>query len=153
MLYSDEIDISEKIDFNKTSKSKECDICQYWYFLHKIFEFQLNVCNRCHDLLMMSMNLSDVAILKIKGSDYHCIISAISKSETINLIQNKKLTKTAEHYKAQKILFYSYKRPIFQIHLHIEKVLVSNKIFLREKKTINTLLVTCIMIIKLSHFM
>ena len=136
MLYSDEIDISEKIDFNKTSKSKECDICQYWYFLHK-----------------MSMNLSDVAILKIKGSDYHCIISAISKSETINLIQNNKLTKTAEHYKAQKILFYSYKRPIFQIHLHIEKVLVSNKIFLREKKTINTLLVTCIMIIKLSHFM
>ena len=51
------------------------------------------------------MNLSDVAILKIKGSDYHCIISAISKSETINLIQNNKLTKKAEHYKAQKILF------------------------------------------------
>ena len=32
------------------------------------------VCNKCHDLLMISMNLSDIAILNIKGSDYHYII-------------------------------------------------------------------------------
>ena len=31
MLYYDEIDISEGIDINKASASKECDICQYWY--------------------------------------------------------------------------------------------------------------------------
>ena len=48
---------------------------------------QLNVCNRCHDLLMMSMNLSDIAILNIKGSDYRCIISLISKNEAIKLIE------------------------------------------------------------------
>ena len=42
----------------KTSESKECDICHYCYFLDKGFKFQLNVCNECHDLLMMSMNLS-----------------------------------------------------------------------------------------------
>ena len=34
---------------------------------------------------MMFMNLSDTAILKIKGSDYHCIISGISKSDTMIL--------------------------------------------------------------------
>ena len=39
---------------------------------------------------MMSMNLSDIAILNIKGSDY-CLIS---KNEAINLIPN------AEHHKA-----------------------------------------------------
>ena len=44
------------------------------------------------DLLMMSMNLSDVAILNIKGSDYCCIISLISKHEAINLMQNVDLT-------------------------------------------------------------
>ena len=33
----------------------------------------------------MSMNLSDIVILNIKGADYHCIISGISKSEAINL--------------------------------------------------------------------
>ena len=75
MLYYDRIDVSEGIDFNKTSTSKECDICHYWYFLSYSFKFQPNVCNRCHDLLMMSINLSDIVVLNIKGSDYHCIIS------------------------------------------------------------------------------
>ena len=26
------IDVSELIDVNKTSESKECEICHYWYF-------------------------------------------------------------------------------------------------------------------------
>ena len=33
---------------------------------------------------MMSINLSNIAILNIKGSDYRFIISLISKSEAIN---------------------------------------------------------------------
>ena len=61
-------------------------------FLNKGFKFQPNVCNRCHDLLMMSMNLSDIAILNIKSSDYRCIITLISKNEAINLMQNADLT-------------------------------------------------------------
>ena len=35
MLYFDRIDISEEIDVNITSESKECDICHNWYFLDK----------------------------------------------------------------------------------------------------------------------
>ena len=92
MLYFDRIDVSEGTDVNKTSESNECDICHYWYVLNKGFKFQPNVCNRCHDLLMMSLNLSDVAILNIKGSDYRCIISGIRKSEAVNLMQNTDLT-------------------------------------------------------------
>ena len=69
MLCFDIIDASDRIDVNKTSASKECDICHYWYFLNKGFKFQPNVCSRCHDLLMMLMNLSDIAILNIKSSD------------------------------------------------------------------------------------
>ena len=34
MVYYDRIDVSEGIDFNTTSESKECDICQYWNFLN-----------------------------------------------------------------------------------------------------------------------
>ena len=66
MLYYDRIDVSEGIDIDKTSASKECDICHYWYFLNKGFKFQANVCNRCHDLLMMPVDLSDIATLKLK---------------------------------------------------------------------------------------
>ena len=64
------------IDVNKTSKLKECGICHYWYFLNKSFKFQPNICNRCHDLLKMSMKL---VILNIKSSDYCCSISGVSK--------------------------------------------------------------------------
>ena len=72
MLYFDRIDISEGT--NKTSALKECD-----YSL----KFQPIVCNRCHDLLMMSLNPSDIAILSIKGSDYRYIISLINKNEAL----------------------------------------------------------------------
>ena len=41
---------------------------------------------RCHDLLIMSINLKDIAILNIKNADYGCIISRISKNEAINLM-------------------------------------------------------------------
>ena len=82
----------EGIDVNKTSALKECDISHYWYFLNFSFKFQPNVCNRCHDLLMMSMNLRDIANLNIKGSDYRCIISLIIKNEGINLMRNADLT-------------------------------------------------------------
>ena len=45
------------------------------------------------------MNLNDSDILNIKGADYRCIISGISKSEAINLMQNIDLTKKAKDYK------------------------------------------------------
>ena len=41
---------------------------------------------------MMSVSLSDTAILSIKGSDYPCIISSISENEALNLLQNTHLT-------------------------------------------------------------
>ena len=97
MLYFDRIDVSDRIDVNKTSGSKECDVCHYWYFLNYSSKFQPNACNRCHDLLMMSLNLSDIAILNIKGSDYRCIISLISKKEVINLMQNADLTEKSKN--------------------------------------------------------
>ena len=86
VLYFDRIDVSEGIDVHKTSKSKEGDICYYCYFLNKGFKFQPYVCNRYHNLLMMSMNHSDIDILNIKGSNYRCIITGISKSEAMKLL-------------------------------------------------------------------
>ena len=78
MLYYDRIVISERIDVNKTSKSKECDINHYRYFSDKGFKFESNFYNVRHDLLKMLMNLSGIVILNIKGSDYHCIIRELA---------------------------------------------------------------------------
>ena len=49
MIYYERIDVSEGIDVNKTSVSKECDVCHYWYFSDYNFKFQPNVCNSCHE--------------------------------------------------------------------------------------------------------
>ena len=38
------------------------------------------------NLLMMSIILSDIAILNNKGSDYCCIISSISKNEVLKML-------------------------------------------------------------------
>ena len=41
---------------------------------------------------MTSINISNIAILKIKNVDYRCIITGISKSEAIKLLQNIDMT-------------------------------------------------------------
>ena len=86
MIYYNGIDVSEGIDVNKTSESKECDVCHYCFFLDKGFKFQTYVCSGCHDLLIISTNLDDIAILNIHGADYCCIISEINKSKAVNLL-------------------------------------------------------------------
>ena len=87
MLHFDRIDVSEGNDVNKTSASRECNICHNWYFSNKDFRFPTNVYNGCHDLLMTSMILSGIGIiLNIESADYRCIISGISKSEAIKLL-------------------------------------------------------------------
>ena len=100
------VDVYEEIDVNKTSASKKCDICHYWYFPNYSFKFQPNVCNRSHNLLIMSVNLSDIAVLNMKGSNYCCIISLISKNDAINLTQNATLTEKIRRLWSIKIYYH-----------------------------------------------
>ena len=73
------IDISEGIDTNKASGSKECDIGHYWYFYDKGFRFQPDVCNGFRDVLMMSINLSDIAILNIRIMIIVVLLTGLAK--------------------------------------------------------------------------
>ena len=61
--------------------------------IDKGLKFQPDACNRCYDVLMMSVKLNDIAILSIQGVYYDCIIIAVSKSDAVNLLQNGHLTK------------------------------------------------------------
>ena len=103
MICYHRIEFSEGTD-NKTSALKEGGVCHYWYFLSYSFELQTNVCSRCQDLLMMSLNLSDIAILSIKGSNYCQIISLISKNEAINLLRNTALTEKSRTFQIKKYI-------------------------------------------------
>ena len=44
--------------------------------------------NGCHDLTMLSVNISDIAIITIENVDYQCIIHNISKCEAIILLKH-----------------------------------------------------------------
>ena len=82
---------SDSVD--KTSQSKECYICHSWCFLDKGFKFPQYLYNGCYNVLMMSLYLSNFAILNINGVDYCCIINEISKIEAVNLLQKAYLIK------------------------------------------------------------
>ena len=52
MLQYQKPDVSEGIDTNKTSASKECMLCHYFGF-----KFESDVCNKCHDVSMTAYEL------------------------------------------------------------------------------------------------
>ena len=91
MLEYGRTDISEGIDFNKTSASKECDICHYLYFKDICFKYEPYLCNGCHDLIKKAMSFNDVAIIYVKGSAYRIHIWYMSKDDAISTMNDSDL--------------------------------------------------------------
>ena len=91
MLEYDRIDISTGTETDKTSASKECSICHYWYFLDKNFNYDPYLCNGYHDLMQKATSFKNVAIVSIKGNDYRFHFCYISKNDVITLMTNSNL--------------------------------------------------------------
>ena len=91
MLKYERIDISEGIDLHKSNKSKECDICHYWYFKGIGYIHEPHVCDGCHDLSMMVYDLNYFMILNIKGIDYRFYVFNMSENNVITLPNNSML--------------------------------------------------------------
>ena len=87
MLYYDRIDISEGFDHTKSNRRQEWIIYHVWFFNHG-FKFQDFECNGCHNLIMLSVSISNLAIITVKIFDYSCVVYSISKSQAINLLKN-----------------------------------------------------------------
>ena len=88
MLQYQKNDVSEGIDVNKTSASKECELCHNWFFEDVGFKLEKHVCNRCHDLLTTAYSLKNISILNAKGSTFRCILMVISKNEGLKRLNN-----------------------------------------------------------------
>ena len=67
-------------------------------FLVKGLKFQSNVCNDCHDIFIVSMNLKDISILNICGVHYQSIVNRIIKIEAMVLSKNANLNKKSRYY-------------------------------------------------------
>ena len=88
MLRYQKIDVSERIDVNKTNASKEYELCHYWFFKNIGFKFEGHVCNKCHDLLTMACSLKNIARLSAKGVTFRYILMGISKNEGLKKLNN-----------------------------------------------------------------
>ena len=81
MLQYEKYDVSEGIDINKTSASKECMLCHYWCFKDLGFKYEPHVWSKCHDVLMTAYEFKNIASINVKGVDYRSILWGISKNE------------------------------------------------------------------------
>ena len=83
MLEYDRIDISEGIGINKTSKSKECKICRYWYFKDIGFKYEPRLCNGCHGLMQKAVSFNNIAIVFIiYKNEWHDLLSKKQRCDT-----------------------------------------------------------------------
>ena len=91
MLEYNRTDISEGIDVNKKSASKECDICHYWYFKDIGLKYEKYLCNGCHDLMQKAVSFNNVDIIYVKGSAYRINFWYMSKDDAINIMNGSNL--------------------------------------------------------------
>ena len=78
----------------------------YCYFIHG-FKFRDSVCNACHDLKILCLNISNIGVITVKGVDFRCIVHDI-RSSKINTMAKSALSwingKGCEEYEGQKCL-------------------------------------------------
>ena len=91
MQQYDRIDVSEGINTNKTSESRECMLCHYWYFKDVGYKFQPYLCNGCHAVSMVPCKLKNIVILNTKGDGYRCILWGISRDKAVNRLNKSVL--------------------------------------------------------------
>ena len=90
MLEYKRIHVLEGIDANKLcDKSKECNLCHYWYFVDW---YEPYLCNDCHDLMQKTVSFNIVAVVSVKESDYRIHFCFMSKNDAINLLNNSVLS-------------------------------------------------------------
>ena len=90
-LQYEKIVVSEGINTNKTSASKEYMLFHYWYFKEVGFKFEPHACNKYHDVLMTAYESKSIAILNVKDLDFRCILWGISRNEAVNSLNNSVL--------------------------------------------------------------
>ena len=76
-----------KIDVDKTNKSKECNLCHYWYFLHKNFSFGPYICDDCSNFSQKSRDFKNITIVHINKNTYRIYFLCMSKREAKKLIK------------------------------------------------------------------
>ena len=88
MIEYDRIDLDEGIDLNKASNSRECCLCNFWYFLDKNFNYKKYYCNGCHNMSMKTVSIKNLSIVCSKRNVYRIHFWNMSRDDAINIMHN-----------------------------------------------------------------
>ena len=92
MLEYERIDVSEGIDIKKCNEtSRECSLCKFYYFLNKNYNYQMYLCDGCHDISMKANSMQNLAIIYHKGNAYRVNFVFTSKNDAFNLIKKSNI--------------------------------------------------------------
>ena len=87
MLKYDRIDITERVDLDKTNKPRECNFCHYWYFLKKKkFSYGPFNCDGCCDTVQRSTDFKNITIIHVKKTAYRVSFKDASKNKAKKLM-------------------------------------------------------------------
>ena len=94
MLEYDIIDLFEGIDVNKYEETpKKCNLCQYYYFVLKNFNYQRHICDRRHDISTKTINMQNIAIIYYDGHAYRVNFAFMSRNDAFNLMKKRSIIK------------------------------------------------------------
>ena len=89
MLEHDRIDISQGIDIKKCKEtSRECNLCKFYYFLDKNFNYGPYLCDGCCDMSMKAVSTQNLTIINHNGNHYRVNFTYMSKKDACNLTKN-----------------------------------------------------------------
>ena len=92
MLEYDRIDLSEGIDIKRCNEtSKECSLCKFYYFVNKNFNYQMYLCDGCHDMSMKANSMQNLAIIYHRGNAYRINFVFMSNNDAFSLIKNSNI--------------------------------------------------------------
>ena len=66
--------------------------CHYWYFLDKDFTYGAYLCDGCFNIMQKSIDLKNIAIVRIKKNAYRIYFLDMTKREAEKLMANSNLT-------------------------------------------------------------
>ena len=71
-----------------TIHKKKCNLCQYYYFVFKNFNYQRHICDGYHDMSVKALRMQNIAIIYHNGHAYRVNFAFLIRNDTFNLIKN-----------------------------------------------------------------
>ena len=74
------IDVSEGIEYKTIKQAYQKNAC--FAIIGTLKKLDLNL-NQCHDVLMNTYELKNIAMLNVKGVDFRSVLRSISRDEAV----------------------------------------------------------------------